>query len=194
MNLRNEYIKTLDSLSPGNSTEAIQDVIASIVKAAQFLPFFKEDLIEYINKHGFDVTEISREVLYRCDSALISEGVIDECVVKVANYLGIESLDDDYLLDYRDYIIDELTDQNLLLDEKEFLNTYENPLNYIVLWINTCLREYLTENPEEIGFSEDEDDCSDKIEEWLNNIHKKFFGSIYQESEGKLSYSREENY
>ncbi len=184
----------MNSLSSGNSTEAIQDVIASIVKAAQFLPYSKEDLIEYINEHGFDVTEISREVLYRCDSALISEGVIDECVVKVANYLGIESLDDDYLLDYRDYIIDELIDQNHALDKEEFLNSYENPLNYIVRWIDTCLREYLTENSEEIGLNESEDEYSDKIEEWLNNVHKKILDPIYQEAEGKLTSSREENY
>src|SRR5919202_4495910 len=110
----------MNSLSSGNSTEAIQDVIASIVQAAQFIPSFQEDLIEYINEHGFDVTEISRKVLYNCDSALISEGVIDECVVKIANYLGIESLDDDYLLDYRDYIIDELIDQNRALEQEEF--------------------------------------------------------------------------
>jgi hypothetical protein len=138
----------MNSLSSGNSTEAIQDVIASIVQAAQFIPSSKEDLIEYINEHGFDVTEISCEVLYKCDSALISEGIIDECVVKIANYLGIESLDDDYLLDYRDYIIDELIDQNRALEQEEFLNIYENPLNYIVRWIDTCLREYLTENPQ----------------------------------------------
>ncbi len=181
----------MNSLSSGNSTEPIQDVIASIVQAAQFIPSSKEDLIEYINEHGFDVDEISREVLYRCDSALISEGVIDECVVKVANYLGIESLDDDYLLDYRDYIIDELIDQNHALDEEIFLNSYENPLNYIVCWIDTCLREYLTENPEEIGLNESEDEYSDKIEEWLNNIHKKILDPIYQEAEGKLTSSRE---
>jgi hypothetical protein len=184
----------MNSLSSGNSTEAIQDVIASIVQAAQFIPSSKEDLIEYINEHGFDVDEISREVLYRCDSALISEGVIDECVVKIANYLGIESLDDDYLVDYRDYIIDELIDQSRALNKEEFLNSYENPLNYIVRWIDTCLREYLTENPEEIGLNEDEDDYSDKIEEWLDNIHKKTLDPIYQEAEEKLSCSREENY
>lgn len=63
----------MNSLSPGNSTEAIQEIIVSIVQAAQFIPNSKEYLIEYINEHGFDVTEISREVLYRCDSALISE-------------------------------------------------------------------------------------------------------------------------
>ena len=184
----------MNSLSSGNSTEPIQDVIASIVQAAQFIPSSKEDLIEYINEHGFDVTEISREVIYRCDSALISEGVIDDCVIKIANYLGIESLDDDYLLDSRDYIIDELIDQNLALDKGEFLNTYENPLNYIVRWIDTCLREYLTENPEEIGLNEGEDDYSDKIEDWLDNIHKKTLDPIYQEAEEKLSCSREENY
>ncbi len=177
----------MDSLSPGNSTEAIQDVIASIVQAAQSIPSSKEDLIEYINEHGFDIAEISSEVLYRRDSALISEGVIDECVVKIANHLGIESLDADYLLDYRDYIIDELIDQNRALNKEEFLNSYENTLNYIVRWIDTCLREYLTENPEEIGLNEDEDDYSDKIEEWLDNIHKEFLDSIYQEAEEKLS-------
>ena len=184
----------MNSLPSGNSTEALQDVIASIVQATQFIPSSKEDLIEYINEHGFDVTEISREVLYRCDSALISEGVIDECVVKIANYLGIKSLDNDYLLDYRDYIIDELIDQNHALDQEEFLNIYENPLNYIVRWIDTCLREYLTENPEKIGLNEDEDDYSDKIEEWLDNIHKKILDPIYQEAEEKLFCSREENY
>ncbi len=60
--------------------------------------------------------------------------------------------------------------------------------------IDTCLREYLTETPEEIGLNEDEDDYSDKIEEWLDNIHKKILDPIYQEAEGKLSCSREENY
>ena len=180
--------------SPDEATEAKQDVIASIVKAAQFLPYSKEDLIEYINEHEFDVTKISSEVLYKCDSALISEEIIDECVVKIANYLGIESLDDDYLLDYRDYIIDELIDQNRALEQEEFLNTYENTLNYIVRWIDTCLREYLTENLEEIGLNEGEDDYSDKIEDWLDNIHKKTLDSIYQEAEVKLSCSREENY
>ena len=184
----------MNSLSFSNSTEAIQDVIAQIVKAAKFIPSSKEDLIEYINEHGFDVTEISSEVLYRCDSALISEGVIDECVVKIANYLGIESLDDDYLVDYRDYIIDELIDQNRALEQEEFLNSYENPLNYIVRWIDTCLREYLTENPEEIGLNEDEDDYSDKIEDWLTNINERILEQFYQEAEAKISSTREENY
>ena len=186
----------MNSLSSGNSTEAIQDVIASIVKAAQFLPYSKEDLIEYINEHGFDVDEISSEVLYKCDSALISEGVIDECVVKVANYLGIKNLDNEFMLVNRDSIIDELIclNRDVWGQEDTFLNTYEEPINYIIGWVDTCLREYLRENPEEIGLNEDEDDYSDKIEEWLTNINERILEQFYQEAEAKLSSTREENY
>ena len=186
----------MDSLSPGNSTEAIQDVIASIVQAAQFIPSSKEDLIEYINEHGFDATEISREVLYRCNSALISEGVIDECVVKIANYLGIKNLDNEFMLVNRDSIIDELIclNRDVWGQEDTFLNTYEEPINYIIGWVDTCFREYLRENSEEIGLNEDEDEYSDKIEEWLTNINKRILEQFYQEAEAKLSSTREENY
>lgn len=182
--------------SPDEATEAKRNVIASIVKAAQFLPYSKEDLIEYINEHGFDVTEISSEVLYKCDSALISEGVIDECVVKVANYLGIKNLDNDFMLVNRDSIIDELIclTRDVWGQEDTFLNTYEEPINYIIGWVDTCLREYLTENPEEIGLNEDEDEYSDKIEEWLTNINERILEQFYQEVEAKLFSTREENY
>lgn len=186
----------MDSLSPDEAVLSIQDVIASIVQSAQFIPSSKEDLIEYINQHGFDIEEISREVLYRCDSALISEGILDECVVKIASYLGIENLDDDFVLDYRDYIIDELIDQNRDIwgqDEEDFLNTYENPINYICFWVSTCLREYLRENPEEIGLIEDEDGNYGKIEEWLDNTHEKILEQIYQEAESNLASVEDED-
>ena len=109
-----------------------QDVIESIAQTVEFIPYSASDLITYINEYGFDVEEISCEVLYGSDSALISEGIIDECVVKVANYLGIENLDDDFLLDNRDGIIDELICQNRDIwgkDEQTFLNAYKNPAN-----------------------------------------------------------------
>ncbi len=67
-------------------TSIKQEVIDSIAQTAEFIPYSSSDLITYINQHGFDVEVISCEVLYGSDSALISEGIIDECVVKIANY------------------------------------------------------------------------------------------------------------
>ena len=175
-------------------TSTKQDVIDSIAQTAEFIPYSSTDLITYINEYGFDVESISCEVLYGSDSALISEGIIDECVVKIANYLGIANLDNDFLLDNRDLIIDELICQNRDIwgkDKKTFLNTYENPVNWINFWIDTCLRTYLMENPEEIGLNENEDD-DDAIEAWLTNIHEKILEQFYQESEIKLASSRAE--
>lgn len=157
-------------------TSTKQDVIDAIAQTAEFIPYSSSDLITYINEYGFDVEEISYEFLYSSDSALFSEGIIDGCVVKIANYLGIENLDNDFLLDNRDGIIDELICQNRDIwgeDEETFLNTYENSINYIVFWVDTCLREYLTENPEEIDLNNNEDDDDgEKIEEWLTNINE----------------------
>ena len=167
-----------------------QDVIDSIAQTAEFLPYSSSDLITYINEYGFDVEGISGEVLYRCDSALISEGIIDQCVLKIANYLGIENLDENFLLDNREEIIDELICQNHDLwgeDEETFLNNYKNPFNYIFAWIDTCLRAYLTENPEEIGLNKNEDDYEEKIEDWLTNINEEILEKLYQEAEIKLA-------
>ena len=174
-------------------TSTKQAVIDLIAQTAEFLPYSSSDLITYINEYGFDVEAISCEVLYSSDCALISEGIIDQCVVKIANYLGIENLDDDFLLDNRDGIIDELICQNCEIwgkDEETFLNTYENPLNYIVFWIDTCLRKYITENPEEIDLNNNDDD-DEKIEEWLTNVNEKILAQFYQEAEIKIAYSRE---
>lgn len=116
-------------------TNTKQDVIDAIAQTAEFIPYSSSDLIAYINEYGFNIEEISCEVLYSSDSALFSEGIIDECVVKIANYLGIENLDDDFLLDNRDGIIDELICQNCDIwgkDEETFLKAYESPINYIV--------------------------------------------------------------
>lgn len=174
-------------------TSTKQDVVDAIAQTAEFIPYSSSDLITYINEHGFDVESISCEVLYRSDSALFSEGIIDGCVVKIAHYLGMENLDDDFLLDNREKIIDELTCQNYDLwgeDEETFLNTYENPINYIVFWVDTCLREYLTENPEEIDLNNNEDDYDEKIEEWLTNTHEAILAQFYQEAEIKLASSQ----
>jgi hypothetical protein len=96
-------------MASGSTNQAVltkQDVIDSISQTAEFIPYSQADLIRYINDYGFDVEEISCEVLYRCDSALISEGIIAQYVIKIANYLGVENLDDDFLLDNRDGSID----------------------------------------------------------------------------------------
>lgn len=173
-----------------------QDVIESIAQTVEFIPYSSSDLITYINEYGFDVEEISCEVLYRSDSALISEGIIDECVAKIADYLGIENLDDDFLLDNRDGIIDELICQNRDIwgkDEQTFSNTYENPVNYIIFGVDTCLREYLTENPEEIDLNKNEEDYNEKIEEWLTKINEKILEQFYQEVEIKLASAREKD-
>lgn len=47
-----------------------QDVIESIAQTVEFIPYSSSDLITYINEYGFNIEEISGEVLYRSDSVL----------------------------------------------------------------------------------------------------------------------------
>lgn len=59
-------------------------------------------------------------------------------------------------------------------------------------WVDICLREYLTENPEEIGLNNNEEDYNEKIEEWLTKINEKILEQLYQEAEIKFASSEAE--
>jgi hypothetical protein len=59
-------------------------------------------------------------------------------------------------------------------------------------WVDICLREYLTENPEEIGLNNNEEDDNEKIEEWLTNSHEEILDQFYQEVEIKFASSEAE--
>jgi hypothetical protein len=140
------------------------------------LAYTKEDLVEYIQKNGFNAESLLNELVLRYNSEKgsfygISTDLVPAIRLFAAYEGGFTPEDVAYLGDDEDYVLDEFKTFMTEKDEEDFLDFVGDKVRYIDCVTQICFEEWLTDNPEMIGLEGDEaDDPSDHIQEWYYDL------------------------
>ena len=110
------------------------DLLSSIATAIEFVPFSSYELQEYDEIY---------ECIYDGSAAFYAEGIIDRYIAHAAELLNIESLDDSFVSDNRDEIIEECMALDGYEGNNDNLSVYSNPIDYVFYWIRITVIEYL---------------------------------------------------